>query len=85
MSAAAMLVFRNGKIVTVERAFSIAEAVAIGDSRVLHVGRSLDMQLYIWLETLMIHPRGNASSQGSSPTCSPRGRAGLTPAAASAG
>jgi predicted amidohydrolase YtcJ len=36
MSAAAELVMRNGKIITVDRPFSIAEAVAIGEGKIVH-------------------------------------------------
>jgi len=47
-----------GRSVTVGRRFSIAEAVAIGEGKVLHVGRSLEMQPYIRPETRVIELGG---------------------------
>jgi predicted amidohydrolase YtcJ len=58
MPTAATLVLRHGKIITVDRAFSIAEAVAIAGDTILHVGRSAEMQPFIGPETRVIDLRG---------------------------
>jgi predicted amidohydrolase YtcJ len=57
MPAAATLVLRHGKIVTVDRVFSIAEAVAIAGDTILHVGSSAEMQPFIGSETRVIELR----------------------------
>ncbi|MBI3325847.1 MAG: amidohydrolase family protein [Nitrospinae bacterium] len=64
VSAAATLVLRNGKIITVDRRFSIAEAVAIGEGKVLHVGRSLEMQPFIGPETRVLELGGQCVIPG---------------------
>jgi predicted amidohydrolase YtcJ len=58
MPAAATLVLRHGKIITGDRAFSIAEAVAIDGDTILHVGRSAEMQPFVGPETRVIELRG---------------------------
>jgi predicted amidohydrolase YtcJ len=58
MPAAATLVLRQGKVVTVDRAFSIAEAVAVDGDTILHVGSSAEMQPFIGPETRVIELHG---------------------------
>jgi predicted amidohydrolase YtcJ len=58
MPTAATLVLRHGKIITVDRAFSIAEAVAIGGDTILHVGNSAEMQPFIGPATHVIELGG---------------------------
>jgi hypothetical protein len=58
MPTAATLVLRHGKIITVDRAFSIAEAVAIDGDTILHVGRSAEMQPFIGPETHVVDLHG---------------------------
>jgi predicted amidohydrolase YtcJ len=58
MPAAATLVLRHGKIVTVDRHGTIAEAVAIDDDTILHVGSSAEMQPFIGPETRVIELGG---------------------------
>ena len=54
MPTAATLVLRRGKIITVDRDLSIAEAVAIDGHTILHVGSSAEMQPFIGAETQVI-------------------------------
>jgi predicted amidohydrolase YtcJ len=58
MPAAATLVLRHGKILTVDRHGTIAEAVAIDGDTILHVGSSAEMQPFIGPETRVIELRG---------------------------
>jgi predicted amidohydrolase YtcJ len=58
MPAAATLVLRHGKIITVDRACSIAEAVAIDGDKILHVGSSAEMQPFIGPDTHVIELAG---------------------------
>jgi predicted amidohydrolase YtcJ len=58
MPAAASLVLRHGKIITVDRHGTIAEAVAIDGDTILHVGSSAEMQPFIGPETRVIELRG---------------------------
>jgi len=58
MPAAATLVLRHGKIVTVDRHDTIAEAVAIEGDTFLHVGNSAEMQPFIGPETRLIELQG---------------------------
>src|SRR6266850_157291 len=58
MPAAATLVLRHGKIVTVDRHGTIAEAVAIDGNTILHVGSSAEMQPFIGPETRVMELRG---------------------------
>jgi predicted amidohydrolase YtcJ len=58
MPAAATLVLRRGKIITVDRDFSIAEAMAIDGHSILHVGSSAEMQPFIGPETRVIELHG---------------------------
>ena len=58
MPAAATLVLRHGKIITVDRHGTIAEAVAIDGDTILHVGSSAEMQPFIGPETRVIELRG---------------------------
>jgi predicted amidohydrolase YtcJ len=64
MPAAATLVLRHGKIITVDRAFSIAEAVAIDGDTILHVGSSAEMQPFIGPETRVIELHGDCVIPG---------------------
>jgi predicted amidohydrolase YtcJ len=63
MPAAATLVLRHGKIITVDRHGTIAEAVAIEGNTILHVG-SAEMQPFIGPETRMIELRGTCVIPG---------------------
>jgi predicted amidohydrolase YtcJ len=58
MPAAATLILRHGKIITVDRHGTIAEAVAIDGNTILHVGSSAEMQPFIGPETRVIGLRG---------------------------
>jgi predicted amidohydrolase YtcJ len=58
MPAAATLVLRHGKIITVDRHGTIAEAVAIDGDTILHVGNSAEMQPFIGPETRLIELGG---------------------------
>jgi predicted amidohydrolase YtcJ len=58
MPAAATLVLRHGKIITVDRHGTIAEAVAINGDTILHVGSAAEMQPFIGPETGVIELRG---------------------------
>ncbi len=58
MPAAATLVLRHGKVITVDRHGTIAEAVAIDGDTILHVGDSAEMQPFIGPETRLIELRG---------------------------
>jgi predicted amidohydrolase YtcJ len=58
MPTAATLVLRQGKIVTVDRDFSLAEAVAIDGQTILHVSSSAEMQPFIGAETHVIDLHG---------------------------
>jgi predicted amidohydrolase YtcJ len=58
MPAAATLVLRHGKVITVDRHDTIAEAVAIDGDTILHVGGSAEMQPFIGPETRVIELRG---------------------------
>ena len=58
MPAAATLVLRRGKIITVDRDFSIAETMAIDGHSILHVGSSAEMQPFIGPETRVIELHG---------------------------
>jgi predicted amidohydrolase YtcJ len=78
MSAAATLVLRQGKIITVDEAFSIAEAVAIDGDTILHVGRSAEMQPFIGPETRVIELRGACVIPGLIDTHAHMDREGLT-------
>jgi predicted amidohydrolase YtcJ len=58
MPAAATLVLCHGKVITVDRHGTIAEAVAIDGDTILHVGNSAEMQPFISPETRLIELRG---------------------------
>lgn len=58
MPTAATLVLRRGKIITLDRDLSIAEAVAIDGHTILHVGSSAEMQPFIGAETRVIELHG---------------------------
>jgi predicted amidohydrolase YtcJ len=77
MLAAATLVLRHGKIITVDRDFSIAEAVAIEGGTILHVGRSAEMQPFIGPETRVIELHGACAIPGLIDTHAHMDREGL--------
>ena len=77
MPTAATLVLRNGKVVTMDRRFSIAEAVAIGDASILHVGRSVEMQPFVGPETRLIDLQGKCVIPGLIDTHAHMDREGL--------
>jgi len=77
MPAAAELVLRNGKIITVDRRFSLAEAVAIGQGKFLQVGRSEEMQPVIGPETRVIDLGGKCVIPGLNDTHAHMDREGL--------
>src|SRR5918999_165372 len=58
MPTAATLVLRRGKIITLDRDLSIAEAVAIDGHTILNVGSSAEMQPFIGAETRVIELHG---------------------------
>jgi predicted amidohydrolase YtcJ len=58
MPAAATLVLRHGKIITVDPHGTIAEAVAVDGNTILHVGSSAEMQPFIGPETRLIELHG---------------------------
>jgi len=58
MSAAATLVLRHGKIITVDPQSTIAEAVAIAGDSILYIGSSAEMQPFIGPDTRVIELRG---------------------------
>ncbi len=64
MSLAADLVLLNGKIVTVDAGFSVAEAVAIRDGRFVHVGSSADARRLAGDGTRTIDLRGRCVVPG---------------------
>ena len=77
MPTSATLVLRNGKMVTMDRRFSIAEAVAIGDASILHVGRSVEMQPFVGPETRRIDLQGKCVIPGLIDTHAHMDREGL--------
>ncbi len=77
MPAAATLVLRHGKIITVDRAFSLAEAVAIDGDTILHVGSSAEMQPFIGPETHVVDLRGASVIPGLIDTHAHMDREGL--------
>ena len=60
----AELVFHNGKIVTVDPRFSVAEAVAIRDQRFSAVGRSSEVLKLAGPSTLVIDLKGKTVIPG---------------------
>jgi predicted amidohydrolase YtcJ len=64
MSESASLVLWGGKIVTVDRHFAIAEAVAVGHDKILHVGRTAEMQPFIGPDTRRIDLKGRCVLPG---------------------
>ncbi len=58
------LVFINGKIVTVDGNFSIAQAVAVGGDRIIAVGADEDVKTYIDAETEVIDLNGRTMLPG---------------------
>ena len=77
MPTAATLVLRNGKVVTMDRRFSIAEAVAIDDASILHVGGSVEMQPFVGPETRLIDLQGKCVIPGLIDTHAHMDREGL--------
>jgi predicted amidohydrolase YtcJ len=77
MPAAATLVLRQGKIITVDRDFTIAEAVAIEGETILHVGSSAEMQPFIGPETRVIDLHGACAIPGLIDTHAHMDREGL--------
>jgi predicted amidohydrolase YtcJ len=77
MPAGATLVLRHGKIITVDRAFSMAEAVAIDGDTILHVGSSAEMQPFIGPETRVIDLHGASVIPGLIDTHAHMDREGL--------
>jgi predicted amidohydrolase YtcJ len=58
------LILHNGKIVTVDKKFSIAEAVAIGRGRILGVGKNQEIQAMAGPNTQMVDLRGKTVIPG---------------------
>src|SRR5919109_3127272 len=77
MPAAATLVLRHGKIITVDPDFPIAEAVAIDGDTIVHVGSSAEMQPFIGPETRVIELRGASVIPGLIDTHAHMDREGL--------
>jgi predicted amidohydrolase YtcJ len=61
---AADLVLRNGKIITVDRSFSIAQAIAITGDRILAVGPDAAMTVFTAPSTRIVDLRGKAVTPG---------------------
>jgi predicted amidohydrolase YtcJ len=61
---AADLVLRNGKIITVDREFSIAQAIAIAGERILAVGPNDSMASYTAAATRIVDLKGKAIMPG---------------------
>jgi predicted amidohydrolase YtcJ len=64
MSGSASLVLWGGKIVTVDRHFAVAEAVAVRHDKILHVGRTAEMQPFIGPDTRLIDLKGRCVLPG---------------------
>lgn len=77
MPGAAALVLHHGKVVTMDRGGSIAEAVAMADDTILHVGRSAEMQPFIGPETRIIDLGGKCVIPGLVDTHAHMDREGL--------
>jgi len=60
----ATIVLINGKIITVDKNFSIQEAVAIGGDTIMHVGNTDEINKYIGAETHVIDLKGKAATPG---------------------
>jgi predicted amidohydrolase YtcJ len=58
------LVLVNGKVLTVDAGFSIAEAVAVRDGRVLAIGSNADMRRLVGPETRVVDAGGNSIVPG---------------------
>jgi predicted amidohydrolase YtcJ len=77
MSGSASLVLWGGKVVTADQHFSIVEAVAINNSKILHVGRAAEMQPFIGPETRLIALKGRCVLPGRIDTHAHMDREGL--------
>src|SRR5215469_9164225 len=64
MTKAAPLILRNGKIITVNSRFEIAQALAIRDGRILAVGTDAEIQPLIEAPTRVIDLVGRAAMPG---------------------
>ena len=58
------LVFVNGNVVTVDRAFSVAQAVAVSDGRFVRVGRNEEVQALAGQQTRVVDLRGQTVVPG---------------------
>ena len=63
-AADADLIVHNGKVVTVDAKFSIAEAVAVKDGRILYVGSNADALKLKGDKTLVIDAKGKFTRIG---------------------
>ena len=69
-SMKADLVFIKGKVITVDRNFSIQEAVAIKSGRIIAVGANREIDSHVGAETKIIDLAGKALLlESMSPTC----------------
>ncbi len=64
MPRAADIVFTNGKIITVDADFSIAQALAVTGDRIVAVGSSSDIARYVDAETKVFDLRGKTVMPG---------------------
>lgn len=64
MTGPADIVFRNGKIITVDPAFTIADTIAIAGERIAMVGRAEAVEPYIGPQTRVIDLGGKAMMPG---------------------
>src|SRR6516165_5095298 len=64
MTKAPPLILRNGKIITVNRRFDIAQALAIRDGRIVAVGTDAEIQPLIEAPTRVIDLVGRAAMPG---------------------
>ncbi len=64
MPKPADIVLTNAKVITVDAAFSVAEAVAIAGERILAVGSAADVRSYVTTETRVFDLNGRAVMPG---------------------
>lgn len=60
----AQLVYKNGKVVTLNQNDAIAEAVAVSDGKILQVGSSLDINAYVGPDTKVVDLGGKTMIPG---------------------
>jgi len=58
------LVIINGKVVTVDKEFSIAQAVAVKDGRIIAVGKNEELKELVGKKTKVLDLEGKMGGQG---------------------